>query len=96
MAALRNIAHPKGYTRRLPDVYPIFHPFLPGGKEALCAEDPLFPHTFRTREPSLRLISVTNLRVEPRAPLSCTAHSGDSVPRSTRRTGYVRGVPRVV
>ena len=47
-------------------------------------------------EGSLRLVTLTNLRVEPRALLSGNAAEGDSVPGCTPRTVYRRGVPREV
>ena len=70
---MRNMAITTVIYGRLPDVYPIFHIFLPGKTEGLCAETSLFSHTLGEREVSLRLICLINLRLEPRTPLSRTS-----------------------
>ena len=65
--SMRRGASPMGFYRRLPDVYPIFHPFFPRRAEGLCATSPLFSHIFGSRRAlcasSLLIIS----EVEPRA-----------------------------
>ena len=45
MTTLRNIAQPKGYTRRRPFVYPIFLVYSPREAEGLRAELSLISHT---------------------------------------------------
>ena len=51
----------------LPECYPIFHPFLQGEEEGLCAEAPTFSHTFGRLGGYMRLITLINPRTEPRA-----------------------------
>jgi len=78
----------------LPDVYPIFHPFLLGKSRELCAEWSSIPHTFGRTQGSMRHISLINLRLEPRASsqhtelMQQTRWSGE---RYTRREWYTQG-----
>ena len=72
---LRNMTVTIGDTRGLPFVYPIFPSFTPGESRALCAEFPTILHTSGRRKASMRLISLINLRIEPRASLHPTVVS---------------------
>jgi len=56
-----------GIYRGFPVFYPIFPFFLPGEQGGLCAEWSSISHTFGSWKASLRLISLTIPRVEPRA-----------------------------
>jgi len=67
MAHSAQHAHYIGIYRGLPERYPIFPNFIPGKPEQLCAHLPTNCHTFGSLEASLRLISIINLRIEPRA-----------------------------
>ena len=91
---LRNIPVSMGNTRRLPEVYPIFHPFLAGKRLELCASAPNNSHTSKDLRglyaPHTLLISDQSPGLSHPAPGSCSRPAG-------RRgdTGYVQGVPRV-
>ena len=47
---VRRVAHPKGYTLGLPEIYPIFIQNPPGRAEELCAEVPFFSHRIEDYE----------------------------------------------
>jgi len=72
-----------GIYRRLPDVYPIFLFFSSGRAEGFCAEVLLIHHTLGSREASMRFMTITILRVEPRAPLLESENTGVGVPGCT-------------
>jgi len=67
MTTPRNSTKPKVKQGERPSGYPIFHPLTVGERRAFCAEFPTNCHTFGSRRTSLRLITVINLGVEPRA-----------------------------
>ena len=64
-----------GNYRGFPDVYPIITIILPGETEGLCAELHNINNRKEGRRATLRLISLINLRVEPRALPSRTGHT---------------------
>jgi len=78
---------------RLPCRYPILSTLTPGRAEGLCAERHSTVNTLRVLRLSGGLLSYINLRVEPRASSSGTAHHGDSVPGSTPLTVVYRVYP---
>ena len=92
---LAEVLNHRGYTGESPFVYPIFHPFTPGEAKQLCAEVHNSLHTLRSWEGSMRLITLTILRLEPRAPSAGTEHHTG---HELRYTGHVAGwcIPRGV
>jgi len=81
----------RGYMGGLPVFYPIFHSFLTGRAEELCAEISLFRHTSGGWESYTRLISYIILRTEPRLFSLHTRPHTDVGATAVQGTGYTQG-----
>jgi len=78
MSTLRTPPVLTGIYRGLPENYPIFHTFLSGKRQQLCAEPPTNLHTFGERKALCASYSSIIPGYEPRALLH-TAQSGTVV-----------------
>ena len=78
-----------GISLGLPDVYPIFHPIIPGRSRGLCAEFSLFLHTLGERRVLRASYPGSSPITEPRALLPDTEYNECS----TWYTVGMRGTP---
>ena len=92
---LRRGPFPRVYSRRRPSVYPIFHPFLLGRAEQLCAEWSLISHTSKNLRGPERLSPRGFSSSEPRASSQDTARTGCMLCTPVH-VQHERCIPRVV
>jgi len=77
---MRRGSYHRGFTVCLPYRYPIFHTFLPGRAEGLCAEDSTNCHTFASWKAPESLLLLIIPGFEPRASSAVHPHQCCSTP----------------